>query len=140
MDLKSQLKLIEKQLNKKIRETLRNEVKDTVVKTMQKHIQEDVYDAYTPQSYERTYQLISEDNIISNTLDDNTLLTYNDRRDGDTYIPKIIEAGKGYYNENLDRRIGARPFIKNTKEDLESSGKAVDAMKDGLKKRGIKVE
>jgi hypothetical protein len=137
-NLKEMLEYIQKQAN----ETLQDEVFETTRDVMQEHIQEDVYDAYTPADYERTYELISDDNIEGKVAD-NTLTVKNTRHDGDRYVPEIIEEGKGYnwgYIRDLDEEIGARPFIANTKKDLQTNKQHVQAMKEGLKKRGLDVD
>ena len=65
----------------------------------------------------------------------NTLELTNTRKDGNRYIPEIIEYGQNYYNSALDARIGARPFMKETYNELSTEGKARDFLKEGLEKQ-----
>jgi hypothetical protein len=52
---------------------------------------------------------------------------------------KIIESGKGYdWSSTLDDIIGARPFVRNTRNELKN-GKAKGYLKQGLIARGLKV-
>lgn len=128
-------------LEKKFKSSLENEVKQEVTETMQEHIQSDVYDAYTPTHYDRTYQLM--DDIEGEMINENTLKVENTRSENGRDIVEVIETGKGYewgYIRNLDEEIGARPFVENTKEELRSTGKHIEAFKRGLKREGIDVK
>lgn len=109
-------------------QVLETSVADVAKSTGEKHVQADVYDAYQS-SYERTNKLKEswETELISN----DTLQMTNTRTDGDRYIPEIIEYGHGYYSQELDERIGARPFIENTRSELEA-GVAKQAVIQGL--------
>lgn len=142
------LKEFERFLQKQINNALQNEVKNEVEETMRDHIQKDVYEAYTPYStdgvtphYERTYELLRS--IESNLVDNGVLSVENTRHEGDRDIVSVIEYGQGYqwgYVRNLDEEIGARPFVENTRHELEQTNKHVEALKKGLKRQGIDVE
>lgn len=142
------LKELERFLQKQINNALQIEVKNEVEETMRSHIQKDVYEAYTPYStdgktphYERTYELLRS--IKSNLVDNGVLCVENTRHEGDRDIVSVIEYGRGYqwgYVRNLDEEIGARPFVANTKFELEQTNKHVEALKKGLKRQGVDVE
>lgn len=142
------LKELEKYLQKQINDALQNEVKKEVEETMRDHIQKDVYEAYTPYStdgatphYERTYELLRR--IESNLVNGGVLSVENTRHEGDRDIVSVIENGQGYqwgYVRNLDKEIGERPFVKNTRREIEQTNKHVEALKKGLKRQGVDVE
>lgn len=142
------LKELERFLQKQINNALQNEVKNEVEETMRDHIQKDVYEAYTPYStdgktphYERTYELLRS--IESNLIDNGVLSVENTRHEGNRNIVSVIEYGQGYqwgYVRNLDEEIGARPFVSNTRRELEQTNKHVEALKKGLKRQGVDVK
>ena len=51
-------------------------------------------------------------------------------------LAQVIETGDGYDY----RSPGARPYHENTVNELRSSGVIVEALKAGLKKKGIQVK
>ena len=131
-----------KYIQQQITSSLEDDVAKDSIELMKQHIQEDVYNAYTPYStdgitphYERTYKLLNSNE--SEMLDENTLMLTNTRHEGDRDIVAVIESGQGYgwgYTRDLDEEIGARPFMKNTKDDLKD-GKLREYMKKALEKR-----
>jgi len=142
------LKQLEKFINSQMKDVLETTVFEEVKSTMQSHIQSDVYEKYTPYStdgstphYERTYELMNS--IEKKMESDNVLVVENTRHEGNRDIVGVIEYGTGYqwgYKRNLDKEIGARPFVENTIEDLSDGVKLNNAMKKGLKAKGISVE
>jgi len=148
------MKDLNKYLQKQIDDALKKEVADEVRSTMIKRIEEDVYEPYTPYStdgvtphYERTYELKNPKNIIHYMIKDGMLAIENIRQDTDDSggyrdIVEILESGRGYdwgYKRDLDKEIGARPFVQNTRNELSASGRHKKALKSGLNKRGIKT-
>lgn len=113
-------------------------VKETVIDTGKRHVQEDVYDVYTPKSYERSGEL-KENWKVEETADG--IAVYNDRRDGDKYIPEVIETGVGYdytgYGYEYEK---PRPFIENMRIELSSENKLANSLKKDMKRMGIQVE
>ncbi len=112
--------------------------------TMKKHIQNDAYSQYAPTSYVRKYDqggLIDDSNIETIMIDDNTLKVENIRKDEETgrLVTPVVEYGKGYYTDWLDKKIGPRPFVNNTFIELKN-GVAKEALKEGLRKQGVDVE
>jgi hypothetical protein len=142
----SSLKDLEKYVNKMAKESMNkgHHVKDEVVDTGKRHVQEDVYDVYTPDpnnpnSYKRTGQL-KEQWETEETTDG--IAVYPSRRDEATgkYIPEVIETGKGYvYDFEYSNR--PRPFVENTRQDLESNkDRVADALKRDMKANGLDIE
>jgi hypothetical protein len=131
---------LEAAINKKIASVLKNEIAKEVVETMQEHVQTDVYDAYDPVYPEkrRMYNggLIDPDSIEIQVVDDNTISVENIAYDGDKNVPLIVESGIGY---TYAYHGGARPFTEKTREELASTDRLKNAMKKGLKNRGLDV-
>lgn len=55
------------------------------------------------------------------------------------YVSPIVVSGQGYEFPFPYNGV-PRDFIQETKDRLESSGAHVDALKEGLKKRGVKIK
>jgi len=145
-------KQLENLIQKQITSVLQKEVVEEVKRVMTEDggvIDKEVYDKYTPYStdgrtpyYQRTYELKNPNNIISNMVSDNIVAIRSDRTEGGRNIYEVIEYGKGYtwgYTRNLDEEIGARPFHEKTKDELIRSGRHIEAMKRGLRSRGLDV-
>jgi len=133
---------LEQTLKNKIKETMNDEISQTAKTTMQEKIETEVYEKYTPEDYIRTYKLLEA--IETKLVNDNTLEVATTRTDEETgkYIPTIIETGKGYtwgYKRDLDKEIGARPYVAETFNALQD-GKFKNYLIKGLSKRGIKVK
>lgn len=130
-------------LQKQVQATLENEVAETVKDVMQDHIQKDVYDVYTPKQHIRDgYNggLIDRDNIESRSIKDGIEVENITKHDG-KYIPAVIETGEGYtYSGYGYEYEEPRPFIANSRMDLQKNKQHVQALKDGLKEKGIRVE
>lgn len=114
--------------------------------TMKKNVKEVVYNTYEPSDYKRTHQL--EEDISVDILSNGKMLIRSDRmeRFGSNAnqvrrIYKTIETGRGYVwgRGQLDSRIGPRPFISQTKKDLES-GLMKEAMIRNLEGKGYKIK
>lgn len=135
MDFKS-LSELELYLQKKIAESLQIDVAADSRFLMMEKIQTDVYEAYSPSDYIRTWETIAS---VETTSVGSDAIELKNTREGDygENIPQILEYGKNYsWGKNLDARIGPRPFFANTYKDL-ASGKAISFMKKALMKRGI---
>lgn len=135
-----------KYVQAQINSVLENEIATEVSETMIEHIEKDVYQSYTPYNasgtdyhYHRTYKLRDKSSISKFVA--NGVLTVKNEAYADDVIRTIL-TGKGYewgIVRNLDDEIGARPFIETTVQELQATGRHVDAMKKGLKMRGIDV-
>ncbi|MNG09648.1 hypothetical protein D3C84_930740 [compost metagenome] len=129
-----------KHFNKnQLKKAMETDVAKVARNTLKEHVIEDVYEEYTPKTYDRTGGLYQDRNIETDMIDDNTLSVRSTRKEGNRDIAQIIEDGENYSYPGLDERIGARPFHAETAKELEK-GLAKKALKDGLKKQGIKVE
>lgn len=152
------LKELKKELKKRINLALDENVTDVIKDVMTDHIIQDVYDAYEPVGYSRRFDndgLLDEENIVS-TVNDNNELSVRNVTTGSRYytvnekkytsknynkpIARIIESGNGYDVHNWDYDGVPRPFIKNTRDDLEQNHYHTEAMKQGLKKQGLDVK
>ena len=138
---------LEKALNEKISMVLKNEIASYTREAMKEIIKDDVYGAYNPKMYERTYQLL--ESIDVEVIDDNRISIMNTRSEIGKDIAETIETGVGYdfvpprynpYDEEGNTYLKPRPFTKNTRELLKQSGILNYEMKEGLKKLGLKVE
>jgi glycyl-tRNA synthetase (class II) len=130
-------KMIEK-MAKEAMQQENSEVKKEVVETGKQHVESDVYNVYTPQTYERTGQL-KESWDSENTTDGIAVFNTREDEDTDKYIPEVIETGQGYdYDFEYNGR--ERPFISNTREELRNSNRLQEAMKRDLRSKGIKVK
>lgn len=135
------LNALYKYLQHQVNSAMEKEVAEEAKRVMEVHIQTDVYNAYTPTDYERTYQLLED--VQSNVISDGTIEVKDTRSENGKDITKIIEYGVGYdwgYIRNLDQEIGARPFIENTYEDLNTNKTHVKTLKNVLESKGIRVE
>jgi hypothetical protein len=143
------LKELNKTLQQYVQSALENEVAEAVKDEMVDQIDEVVYAAYTPYNlagtdhhYHRTYKLKDRDSMKSTMPNNNTLEVENIREGAETVI-----TGVGYtwgknsgYVRDLDAEIGARDFIQGTRNSLSNNKAHVKALKDALRKKGIRVE
>ena len=133
-----------KELERIRTEIMEKEVADKATELMQENIDTEVYAAYTPMSdNSRTGKL--RESVETGMQSNDTLVVYNSRMDtgfkGEIRdVVGVIETGKGYnYGGNLDERIGARPFVQATKDDLKN-GEFRKSLADGFKARGIETD
>lgn len=126
-------------LQLQINDSLETDVSKEIVQVVQEHIQTDVYAAYTPLSYQRTNELMND--VKSEMIQDDILEITDTRTENGKDISQIIEYGKGYtWGVGLDERIGARPFMENTEQQILQDGLHINAMKESLKRKGFTVE
>lgn len=136
-NLNDLLKHIEKQVN----DTMKKEVADAVKDNMAEAVQTTVYDAYSPMYYKRRMQnggLIDKDNMevteIPNGISVRDVAPLdNGRIRSDFSLDEIIVNGLG--NQPF-----SRDFYSQCKENLEQNNEHIEALKQGLKKRGINVK
>lgn len=128
-----------KHIEKQVQDTMENEVADAVKDNMAEAVQTDVYNAYTPMYYKRRMQnggLIDKDNMevteIPNGISVRDVAPLDNGR-RDFSLDGIIVNGLG--NQPFER-----DFYTETKERLSENNDHVEALKQGLKKRGFKVE
>ena len=128
-----------KHIENDITDVLQHEVADTAKSHMQEAIQTTVYDAYDPEHYTRRMGnggLLDGDNIEAAV-------------NGDTLtVRDIAPLDNGRTNYALDDIVihgyGNQPFprdyISTTEERLIKTNDHVEAMKQGLKKKGYNVK
>lgn len=162
MTLQDALKKVNRELKPKINNALSKEVfakvRDVEVSTIEK----EVYEVYDPQEYRRRMAaggLADPDNIVieGGAATGGRLSVINvtppnpggckNRRSvtTDKDLPSLVEYGDGYHGYSYDFPIdgaymGPRPFTAKAVENLKKSGAHVKALKDGLRRQGIKVK
>lgn len=130
-----------KHIEKQVQDTMENEVADAVKDNMAEAVQTSVYDAYNPMYYKRRMQnggLIDKDNMEVTEIPNGIVVRDvapldNGRIRSDFSLDEIIVNGLG--NQPFER-----DFYAETKEKLSENNNHVEALKQGLKKRGFKVE
>lgn len=128
-----------KKIENDIQDTMMNEVAETVKDEMQTAIQRTVYDAYTPKQYSRRLSdggMLDSKNI--QTMSDGHTLTVKniaplDNGRTDYALDDIVVNGMGYMPYPRD-------FYSECAEQLKTSEKHVEALKQGLKKKGYGVK
>lgn len=139
------IKALEFYLQKHINDALQDEVTSDVKAYMSDVVQVVVYDAYKPREYirrENNGGLSDQDNIVGEIVSEGCLEISNDTPfNGDNpykdTLTEVIVTGEGY---NYPPKVGARDFIQSTKDVLENTKAHVDALKNGMKKRGFDVK
>lgn len=152
-------------IKKQVEDTAKKDVFPVVKDVYQEHIQEEVYDAYSPTSYQRRGYadgLIADDNIVGEfkdgVLEVKDIAEPNESisqpktpysPDYDTQFAAWVERGEAYTGKAKHLFSGdrsdepwaqPRPFTEKTVDDLATNQQHKKALSDGLKKRGIKTE
>lgn len=160
MTLAQQLDRIAAKLAPKIDNVLAHEVADAVREEESATIKETVYNAYTPKLYRRRgdldgladpYNLEAtvKNGVLSvrNVTEPNPGGTMNDARvTTGKHLDELIEFGHGGVGGSYDfpthsaNFMKARPFTKETVERLKKNKAHVKALRDGLKRLGIKTK
>ena len=149
-------------IKQKVSEAMKDEVFEKVRDVYQKHIDEDVYDAYSPISYIRrdvNGGLIADSNIVGEmsgeSLKVKDIAPPNESiaessnsfsPSSSTQLMQWIEEGAAYHGDAkyiFDRDMSGepwanpRPATANTISDLQTNKQHKQALKAGLKARGI---
>lgn len=162
MTIQDAFKKVNRQLMPKINNALSKEVFATVRDAEVASIEKEVYEVYDPQEYRRRMAaggLADPDNIVieGGVATGGRLSVINvtppnpggckNRRSvtTDKDLPSLVEYGDGYHGYHYDFSsdgdyMRPRPFTEKTAENLKKSGAHVKALKDGLRRQGIKVE
>ncbi len=133
------IKTLFKHIEEQIQDTMTNEVADTVKDNMAEAIQTSVYDAYSPEYYKRRMNNggLSDTQNMEVTEIQNGISVHNaaslDNGCNDYNLDEIIVYGLG--NQPFER-----DFYAETAERLQENQEHTEALKQGLKKRGIEVE
>lgn len=133
-----------------------DEVYEAVRDVQLEHIAEDVMDVYRPAEYERRDNgLENPGNIWASRSSQNELVVENVTQFNPDYgtenygygLVGLIEYGDGWNGLYYDYRpkknaryLKPRPFIANTRADLKTNKQHIQALKDGLKTRGIRFK
>lgn len=130
-------------LRKQISTTLNDEVAKEVKQQMHEVIEEVTYEQYDPLQYIRTHELSDVANMEVNVIDSNTIEIINTRKDGNTDVARVVATGIGYSWLNSPIAKANPPFERNFYEDtynfLKHNGRHIEAMRRGLKRRGLDV-
>lgn len=162
MKINKMLGKLQKQLEPKIDSALSKEVLQAVSDAEGKVLYNEVYRMPTSGRYERRWDnggLLDPDNVqgrvtagtlaVVNVTKPNPYLNGINRYDGLSTTPGfaslagIVERGVyDPYGAGYDywEDAKARPFAAKTVEDLKKSGAHVMALKEGLRRRGVKVK
>lgn len=163
MTISDALAKINKQLMPKVDDALTREVFAEVRNEEAATIQEVVYGVYTPHRYRRRGKnggLGDADNIQikGGTAKGGRLAVVNTTppnpggcgRTGmvtvDKSLPSLVEHGQGYHGHAYDFAqsggdyLSPRPFTAKTVERLKESKAHITALKDGLRRQGVKVK
>lgn len=135
------LDILFKHIEKQVQDTMVNEVADAVKDNMAEAVQTNVYDVYTPMYYKRRMQnggLIDKDNMEVTEIPNGIYVRDvapldNGRIRSDFSLDEIIVNGLG--NQPFSRDMYAE-----TEDRLSNNNEHIEALKQGLKKRGINVK
>lgn len=127
-------------INKQINDAMKNEVSKVARNTLKENVVTEVYEEYTPTTYQRTGGLLQDENIETVMVDENTLSVRSTRHEGNRDIAEVIETGENYSYPGLDEIIGARPFHAETARELDEKGLAKKALVEGLNRQGLKTK
>lgn len=126
-------------IEKQIQDTMVNEVADTVKDNMTEAVHTSVYDAYSPEYYKRRMNNggLSDTHNMEVTEIQNGISVHNaaplDNGRNDYNLDEIIVYGLG--NQPFER-----DFYAEIVERLQENQEHTEALKQGLKKRGIMIE
>lgn len=147
---------IEAALRSAINGAMKSEVPDIIKETESKHAQSDVYGAYAPRYYGRRGSLSDEGNMETETGEMSVTVTniasFNNAYDWNESGPRrfipppnsgnglasLVEGG-GHYNYPYDSFTGGRPFIANTKAELQGNNRIRDAIASAISAAGFSV-
>lgn len=152
-------------LQSEIDSALIDNVAESVRSQMLEHIQTDVYSVYEPEIYLRRYENggLSDSRNITPSLVSKGVLEVENKTPfntdpecsidpsyhTDNYgygLAGLIEYGYGWSEAHYDyprkgrSYLKKRPFIANTRADLKTNKQHIQALKDGLKTRGIRFK
>lgn len=134
------IKTMFKHIEEQIQDTMTNEVADTVKDNMAEAIQTSVYDAYSPQYYNRR--------MNNGGLSDTQNMEVTEIQNGiSVHDAAPLDNGRNDYDLDdiiVNRGVLGYPhgrnFYAETADKLQENQEHTEALKQGLKKRGIEVE
>lgn len=125
------------------RDILLHDVAPVATEILLKHIEKDIYNAYSPSFYTRRYSLVSDGNIYTKMIDDNTLFItsvaqpnkphtgWSSQGPG-SFLQMLEEGNMGWWKKGF-----ARPAISNAQHEVDNSQKIIQAINRGKKRLGI---
>lgn len=163
MNIKQALALAQSKVQSQVDSVLSNEVFEAVKEEESAAIDAEVYGVYTPKKYRNRglgagmadpSNIVMDGGsasngklIVKNITEPNpTGCEDNWRVTTDKNLPELIEYGHGYksmgydFPRNGQRYMEPRPFTKKTIENLKVNKAHIEAMKTGLKKRGLNIK
>lgn len=133
------IKTLFKHIEEQVQDTMTNEVADAVTENMAEAVHTSVYDAYNPQYYNRR--------MNNGGLSDTQNMEVTEIQNGiSVHDAASLDNGRNDYNldEIIVYGLGNQPFERDfyaeTAERLSENQEHTEALKQGLKKRGIEVE
>ena len=137
------LNSLEQYIKNAVNDTLNNDVASEVGADFMENAIADVYEAYNPHYYERSYSLVNSNTyVVSNDGDMEISITVNHPHG------ELIEYGHGvggYYeypfnsDDTAWKFLRPRPFYRHTVEALKD-GRFKDLVRDGLNSHGLNVK
>lgn len=163
MTISDALVKINEQLAPKIDNALAKEVFEEIRDEEVETIQESVYGVYTPHRYRRRGKNgglgdASNIHIKGGTAKGGKLVVVNTTPPNpggcgktrmvttDKSLPSLVEGGQGYHGYTYDFTepggdyLSPRPFTAKTVEHLQESKAHITALKEGLRRQGVKVK
>lgn len=143
-----------KDMRSDIEDTLSEEVFEEVRDIELEHIAEDVIASYHPKVYERRdvggiedgRNIIGEVNNMELVVDNVTpfnsgYFTWNNGNN----LADLINEGEGgasrlYYDYYGGEFLNPRPFLDNTKEEIDKTNRVDNALEKGMRKRGYNIK
>lgn len=120
-------------------DAIKTEVADTAKSAMLQAVNTDVYDVYDPVWYTRRGTnggLSDTENYTVHEIQDGIEITNGTPLDNDGMSPRLDDI----ICNGLGKQPFPRDFYKETTDILESSDDVKEALKQGLRKRGINVD
>ena len=159
MTFQGALEQINKQLSSKIDDALSKEVFEEVRDEEIATIEDEVYGVYKPKKYRRRGECggLADQRNIEGSVQGGVLTVANKTAPNPSgcvsgrlvttgkNLPQLVEHGDGYKAYHYDfssdgSYMEARPFTAKAIENLKKSSAHVKALKDGLRRQGIKVK
>lgn len=141
LSISNQLEELEKQIMKKLGDNGLDPLADLIKEVGKKKVKQEVYSAYSPLEYERTYKLESDWGV--NKVNPMTIGVYSDRWDGNRYVSGIVESGEGYQFKPRDGSRGAyerpRPFFQATVDEVKQTNLHVIGYATALGRAGFRT-
>ena len=142
-------------LQQAVNDVLLADVYKVVVNAEKQTIESDVYDSYTPKSYNRRREdggLIAESNFDGSIVEDGVLKVSNitqanpdittgtSKNAGKALVPMLVEGGDSNYDFGEPAPPSHRNFVKDTVDNLQNSDEIRKALIKGLRAKGFRIK